>query len=663
MKIQKYLSYIFENESFYDKLKGLEIDIDKNTFFFNLHFYTYNLNAWFSKDIEFMIEKRNSIFIPDLKANMPKNITDDIDSLLILRDYIFSNNYNIEIKSQNTGTSYSCVVSRDRIKIINKIHNDSCIVCEDTLERIDLSFNISKHVLIQFLLNPFWTKNTPIEKDNRTSVIMENICIVYDKKNNLHEFSSNLGCVIDVYYQGFKNYFIKNIINPTFENNFVNFTHIQDLILEILSFGDIRNRDKKDLWGTYTSIVTELKSSENKYLIGKDIDTLTKPGNKKRIEWDIKSLPYDEDILESIIDSMSRETIFDLSIDLITKLKEWSINCNDIFIIAPFLVHNKLFINILPYFICNSKELPYKYCRHMIIHSFFEYKYTGSKYISYSAIDYFLKNKETTDVPVYIQMNTGDRDLPHKMYDISLAIEKFTNGGENLFKILNEIDAKNIKVICNICCSDSSLIAKALAILFLKNIPSEQCFNDLSVFIDANPETIYRFREKKINFSPKNILKTSMKIDFCTDLYSKISTHDVITQYLSFHELQMKECHGTHAYSYEEIQLFDFLQRNIKDGTYLMNNNLLIIENIHWKKQKNTIYDLIVNENKTLVYDFNVKLTVDSFSYMYINKEIYFKKIDNNTINNIVIDTTEIPRNILNWYVSLNYTDTTEYLR
>jgi hypothetical protein len=163
------LEYIFENEDYATKLKFFEFEGSTLELFYNLFFNPFNIDAWLNKSTNILIRRQiKDILAPfDDSEITPIIDINSIGFLKSIRNYVMTKIKKgeiVNIKSSFLNQTYICNISINSFQILNKYHKENCI------DSYILSEPINKHILLQFILNPFWNTNgfitQKLEDDN-----------------------------------------------------------------------------------------------------------------------------------------------------------------------------------------------------------------------------------------------------------------------------------------------------------------------------------------------------------------------------------------------------------------------------------------------------------------------------------------------------------------
>lgn len=627
--------YKYDTNFFFTKLNNFEIDINLNELIYNIFYYPYNIDKWVSKNIYEYINFNKQFNIKKQNDLLNLNLDDNLLSLHHIRNFIFSNlNKKIEFFSKNNNISYIFIYENKRVKIFNVEHNENKIICENITKQIDEKIN--KHLLLHYILNPFWIlKESKNYYDiNRTNIKLQNdnIIILYDK-NNIQTIIKNpnvLSCIIDNYNINFENCFIKNIINKYFNIKPINFDKFDKTIMTILFHSNIDIQAKEIIWKNYTQVYKLMLT-------------------KKNVVWNI--LKHKIIINDNYNDDIS---IYNLDEKIIKKIKLLNLNGNDLFLIIPYIYKNENVLNILPYFIVKKKELPYCIIREKIINSFFDNSYNGKKYISHYGFNYIIKNIDTKIKDLKYNSNFI---ITEKMYFLSKEIENCSKKKLDLFVILsnNNNQILNYKKLNDIIDNNKfcfKLKALVLIILYensiyINNKEILQYFNDnISILIKSLKNGIlltnYTFNYRKFEYRIENN-------------YKKINQFEIISQYLTNNRISLENKDNNLYNNISKVKcISEFINCNIFKANFSIFNKKLLIENIIWKENINSIFDLIIEYNKIIYFKNFNKLVINfnNLSYMYIKNEIYFKQLLNE-VNNIIYIETNFSDEYLSCLLSL----------
>ena len=667
-------SYMFEVSSLVNSIKSIEIEMDVVELFYNLHFYPFNVDAWFSRRLSKIIHPQ--IFCEFTRAG---NIVEkfpgktigkmNLRTIQMLRDIILdsciNDNQRIEIRSTHLNESYTCVLEKTKLKVFNVIHNDNYISLGSDI--FVLEDNINKHILFQFVLNPFWDNKVFSYECNQTDMLYDEECgvIVRNNDNSLVtiEGSPELSFMIDNHNNNWNEPFVKNVLNVYLREREVNITHLERCFLSVVLCSMVDEAVKNGIWCHYRNMTDAIydssKSNEKNYLFSHDemyVDSCNKCSYDKILVWGQFAPVYNETFLQkNIFEKYKNHTFYDLDQDIISKLKNFKLCCNDIYIISQLLCINPEMVNILPYFLRDSPELPMDSLRTRIIKAYFENEYNGKKHLSAYGLDYLMRSTYVKKSQKFYQTNIIFSD---ELFKISLCIEKIS--GLTLFDLLEDSginffpNSKMSKLINE----KTTTISKALTLFvaYKKNLTTWN--HSLSLFIDTFPESISFFMENRAEIIDYPTLRVGNSVESLQrdEEYLDITIHDIVSQYLTQHKiLRNSNTRSYHQYRFERIGFQKFVKNYISRATYTLSGTLLKVSEIEWSGSKKDMYDILLRGHCPLMFGFNIKIQFPEYTYIYEDDKIFLKKNIKEKELEMLIDVKNIQVDLLVWILSIKY--------
>lgn len=626
------ISYTYNTEFFFSKLNNFEIDINLTELVYNVFFNPYNIDKWISKDIYEFINFDLKFYKKEYNNLSNILLSDNLFSLNKIRNYIFSNlDKEIELYGTHNNTSYICICKNKRIKIFNLEHQENKLVCGNLSVKINESIN--KHLLLHYILNPFWILNINknFHDNNKTVITNDNMIIIYNQYNEKLILETKkddiISCILDNYNYNFENYFVKNVINQYFETKPINFNKFDNTIMMIINEKNIDIELKEIIWKNYVKVYNLLYYK------------------KKNIDWNILNK-------EIIFENNNSISIYDLEENIIKKIKLLNINGNDLFLIIPYIYKNSKLVNILPYFLTKNKELPYCSIREKIINSFFENKYIGKNYISNYGFKYILENIDTKINLLKFNYNFV---ISEEMYLLSKEIENCSNNQLDLFIILSNND-NNIftyKKLTNFLNNKYCLKLKAFALIIIYKNNIHMYNKDFLCFLNNNLDILINSFQNSFYINDTFEIKYNKFHFIIDDDYHQLNCYDIITQYLTNFRIHHENINCIKYNNFFCTQkISTFIDKNISDAKFSIHKKNILIQNIKWNKKVHNIFDIIIHKNKVLYFTNCIKLVINynNKSYLYYKGNIHFKEYNNN--DSIYIE-TEYNDEYLYWLISV----------
>lgn len=667
-------SYIFEVSSLINSIKSIEIEMDVVELFYNLHFYPFNVDAWFSKRLSRIIH-------PQLFCEFPRagRIADlfpgkrvgkmNLRTIQMLRDTILdlcvNDNQRVEIRSTHLNDSYSCVLEDNKLRVFNVIHNDNYISLGGDI--LSLEENLNKHILFQFVLNPYWDNKVFSYECNQTDMLYdeESGILVRNKDNRLVsvESPSGLSFLIDNYNKNWNEPFVKNVLNVFLREREVNINELEGSLLSVVLRVGVDDEVKKGVWCQYrnmTDAVCEThKSNDKKYLFSHDeeyVDASARINYEKVLVWRRFVPVYNETFLEkNIFEKYKGHTFYDLDRDVISKLKIFKLCCNDVYIISQLLCVNPDLVNTLPYFLRDTPDLPVDSLRTRIIKAYFENEYNGKKHISAFGLHYCMTNLGVKKSTKFYQTNIIFTD---ELYTISLYVEKIS--GLSFFDLLedSEINFFPQTKMSKLVSERSTMLSKALTLFVAYKKKLTTWNHSISLFIDTYPESIPFFMENRADIIDYPTLRVdnsqeSLERD---EEYMDITIHDIVTQYLTQHKiLRNSNTRSYHQYRFERVGFQKFVKDYISRATYTLSGTLLKVSGIEWSSCKKDMYDILLCGHFPVMFGFNIKIQFPEYTYIYEDDKIFLKKNIEEKNLEMIIDVKNIQVDLLVWILSIKY--------
>ena len=667
-------SYIFEVSSLINSIKSIEIEMDVVELFYNLHFYPFNVDAWFSKRLSKIIHPqifcefpRTGKFIDFFPGKIIGKM--NLRTIQILRDIILdlcvNENQRIEIRSTHLNDSYTCVLEKNKLRVFNVVHNDNYIKIGSDI--LSLEENLNKHILFQFVLNPYWDNRVFSYECNQTDMLYdEESGIIVRNKDNVNvviESPPGLSFLIDNYNNNWNESFVKNVLNVFLREKEVSITHLEDCLLSVVLCRGVDEAVKKDVWCHYRNITDAVhetnKSNERKYLFSHDemyADSGSKFNYEKILTWCQFAPVFNETFLEkNLFDKYKGHTFYDLDQDIISKLKIFKLCYNDVYIISQLLCVNPELVNILPYFLRDFPELPMDSLRTRIIRAYFENEYNGKKHISAYGLHYLMRNADMKKPLKFYQTNIIFSD---EIFKISLYMEKISN--LSFFDLLedSEINFFSQSKMSKLVNEKSTMLSKALTLLVAYKKKLSTWNHSISLFIDTYPESIPFFMENRTDIIDYPTLRVdnsheSLERD---EEYMDITINDIVSQYLTKHKiLRNSNTRSYHQYRSERVGFQKFVKNYISRATYTLSGTFLKVSEIEWSARKEDMYDILLSDHCPVMFGFDIKIQFPEYTYIYEDDRIYLKKnIDYKNLE-MVIDVKNIQVDLLVWILSIKY--------
>ena len=380
--LENQLEYIFQDEKYINKLKLLEFDLFTIEYFYNIFFNRFNIDSWLNKSILSSITlELNKILQPFTHSNELTSIdnTYSLGFFQNLRNYLMyqlSQNKTIKIYSNSLEISYICILTSDKIVLFNKYHSFNKIIIEDS-EEINLKFNIDKHILIQFLINPFWCVETSeINKEFSNKIINPDWSII-----NISE-----DMFLNSTLKKFNENFIEKYINTELELDIVNINSIIDKLYYIINLQNVHYIIKYNIFNIIKSLRDKIETST-------DLVILNEPNydNEELEKQIIYSFIKPIHLLQKNVILDKRNVFTKKEIELYNNSNLTDLNPDDLAIVLPIIFENKQnLIDISHCFFQNKSEIPKDKIRKDILLSQIP-NVNGKKSFSVYGIKYLLE--------------------------------------------------------------------------------------------------------------------------------------------------------------------------------------------------------------------------------------------------------------------------------
>jgi hypothetical protein len=713
---------MFSNTDTYHRLlRGLELDVDYAELVYDIHFLKFNIDAWFNKTLSRSLgaTRPASDWLPtaaldddDVRRLLPDPaLSESTTGLQQLRDFVQAcagAGRRVEITSQNLDEeTYRCVVcaprandggatrSARRVRIFNVVprtHPSGGGGCtrvrvtrgcaSDTTStadtgdpvEFDLGYTVSKHVLLQFVLNPFWEYVSADPADNCTAALPgAPDVLVVDKKSGAVSIrcAEGLPFRLDCAPPYVKELFIMRVLNPFFDTSFVDFDRMQASILAVMRDDRVRSAPKTLLWAAYREACALLIANRSRYAINPR--GLAAEYAKKSVKWCLGGpLPVAEDELET------DGSIYDLdpaALADIETLRSWKVACNDIYLLIPFIQRSRDAVHMIPHFLVDAPSLPFCKVRHQIIRSFMENKHTGSRYVSSYGYNYLRRRKSVPQISC-----RGGFVLTPELVRVSEALELLTDGQTSLFDLMARHggDAFSAPRLGSLAGCSASDVAKARALLFA--LPRQRAWNaDLAAFFDNHPRLLF---DPRLDVCDIAVSLTSMDIAIdgagggaaglqCSG-YAEVDSRGVLSQFLSRHRI-LQDSVAPQEWGVPVIcvGLHEFIDKFIAEGTYLLGASCLLIDNVRWTCADG-VYPLLVSGGAVLAYDFDMQVrafgpgTSDGHAYVFAGGKTFYKRLEGcgdgpgtssdrpcARMNSVVVSVKGINREYLQWLLAV----------
>lgn len=697
-------AYILSNTNTYHRLlRGLELDMDYSELVYNLHFFKFNIDAWFQKTLTRGLGGMRPVsdWLPapptDIRRLLPDPaLGESLRALQQLRDFVqacVSAGLRVEIASQNLDEErYACVISPPpnarRARIFNVMSRADTVYDgitrvsatlsvddesgEGELVQFDMGFTVSKHVLLQFVLNPFWEFLSGDPADNSTDALTlggssgagaPDIMVV--DKNGFIDIRCAEGIAfrLDCTQPYMKELFIMRVLNPLFERGggdaVVDFDRMQASVLAVVKDDRVRDAPKALLWTIYRDTCALLISNRNNYSINPRGAGGPAPGGK-RVKWCLgPPVSVSEDALEG------DGSIYDLdqaALADVETLRSWKVACNDIYLLIPFLQRSRHAIHLIPHFLVDAPSLPFCKVRHQIIRSFMENRHNGSRYVSSYGYNYLRRRKCLSPISC-----RGGFVLTPELVRVSETLELLTDSRTSLFDLMAEYgcDAFSASRLGALAACAATDIAKARALLFA--VPRSRTWNaDLAVFFDKHPHLL--FADDRLVVSDVAVSLTSMDIaidDVAAGGYAEIDARDVLSQFLSSHRItQDNVAPQEWGVPVARIGMHEFFERFIGGGTYLLGSSCLLIDNVQWSMCDGGVYQLLVRDGAVLMYDFDVNIKFcaagSMHAYVFAGGKQFYKRLESgrgggpcSRMSSVVVSVKGVGREYLQWLLAV----------
>lgn len=534
----QYLNYVFTMDNYTNSLKKLELELNTLEFFYNIYFCPFNIDGWFKKNTEILIKRTlKEILLPYDEVKINNERPFNLSYLRYLRNLVMYNLKNgviVRFECIHLDEPYIALITKDTIQIYNKFHNENKLYLNETSMEI---FNINKHILLQFILNPFWDTELYSEFNYTTNKIINKDDTIIDIPYELYIDSRN---------PEWLELLLEDYINPYFDNVVIDFDKFTEMIFDLILNYNISI--KNELFTLLLDMRKKLLNSDKVVFYNKYNDYTT---NKKQIKWSY-SVPQVNLESTSYLTSGKRNLFTEEEISLITSKKILKMSPSDLGLVLPSIMeNNEKLLNIIPCFLQEEKDILQDNTRKEIILNQIKKMEKTSLYLSSYGLEFIMylleRQPEENNYNILVSYIWD-----HRLWKLNYQMTRLSY--LNFFDIINnnaEYQWKEIEKLLKIELSIESKIATLIFNFKNKINNMDTCF-----YFERNPEIMLKMITDK-NFN----INYNDKLDF---VFNKIEVPKLTT------EVKATDLFTCYLFNTTNIDKFNF---NIK--TYLTKNYFL----------------------------------------------------------------------------------------
>lgn len=605
----QYLNYVFTMDNYASALKKLEFEFNTLEFFYNIYFCPFNIDGWFKKNTEILIKRTlNEILLPFNEVQINNERPFNLSYLKYLRNLVMFNlkkGVVIRFECIHLDEPYIALLTKDTIQVYNKFHNESKLFFNETSMEI---FNINKHILLQFILNPFWDTELYSEFNYVTNKII-------NKDDTIVEIPYEL--YIDTRNPEWLELLLEDYINPYFDNVVIDFDKFTEMIFDLILNYNISI--KNELFTLLLDMRNKLLNSDKVVFYNKHNDYTT---SKKQIKWSF-SIPQVNLYNTSYLTSGKRNLFTEDEINLITSKKILKMSPSDLGLILPSIMeNNEKILNIIPCFLQEHKDLMQDNTRREIIINQFKKMEKTTLYLSSYGLEFIMhlldKSPEENNYNVLVSYIWD-----HRLWKLNYQMTRLSY--LNLFDIINNNAEYQWKEIEKLLKMELSIESKIATLIF--NFKNKINNMDICYYFERNPEKMLKvITDKNYNLEYTDTIDFTFNPIEIQKSTTEIKTADLFTCYL-FNTTNIDKFNFniktflTQNYGLQEI-ISNFLNciEEIKRITLFTDDNFSEIKIEVLKYCKVNLFDLITISGKLITpdnLDYLVSINGSCVEYRY----------------------------------------------
>lgn len=583
------LNYIFENNHFISQLKVLEFECSLQEFFYNLFFYPFNIDAWLKK-LAVPLQKWSvqQILRPFSSLELSTAVNDgSLAYLQNLRDYVLfqvKDGRKLVFHGNSMNQSFMMEVSQNSFKCFNKYTKENGVYIDDKF--VSLSIELNKHILVQFILNPFWQTDYEIGEDKYEQ--LSNIYI--SRRWELVPIEEDI--FIDARSEQLESNIVAEFVNLQLQQNDINLNNITDILFKVIRkpFCDFETRQV--LWKIANRLEEKVKTSKDINLVQTPVGVIEEA---KNIFFNCAK-PTWKELHSGVVNK--RTLLTETEIFNVCNTYLIDVAPGDLGYLLPLLFCEKPNLqNILMCFLQSQPELPRDSILEKVITSQIP-EAKGKKYISLYGISYLInaKNKQV-DIKSSILWDESLWELNHYMM-------KYTK--YDIFDILDKNETLTYALLNSTMNQKVSLYTK-IAFLILHKTNACQDVNIL-YSLENHPDIVmsilvddirYAIKECGFKVSNKNYIvpQIDLRRVSLSELYASFLVKlQVATHTLNFKEAQQstwRDLSNVKCVRYQINILANHLHDVLIDASISKGTNSLKISNIK-RKSNVKFWDFVV---------------------------------------------------------------------
>ena len=620
-----YLNYIFTLENYSINLKKFECELNTLEFFYNIYFSPFNIDSWFRKNHEFMIKRTlNEILESYDYVDFIEEKSFVLGYLQYLRNlimYHLKSGTCITIYSVHLDEPYIAVITKDVVQIINRFHNETFIEIGET--KLDI-FNINKHILLQFLFNPFWETSLYMHYEFDSYKII---------KKNSEIINVPYELFIDARNPEWMDTFMEDYVNPYFDRLNIDFDSFQNTFYDLILNYDIDIEIIHSLWSLLQEIRNKLCGSDKVVFYNQYNDYET---DKKQIKW-MQAPPQIQSYTE--LTTGKRNLFTSDEIALVSSKKIIAVSPSDLCLILPSIFENNVkLLDVMACFLTNKKELPQDHIRRDIIVNQFK-NLSKNLYLSNYGLEFLLyllnRSSEENDYNILSSYIWDERlwKLNYIMVRISYI---------NFFDVINNntsLDWKDINILLSLQVSIESKIA---CIIYSYHFG---LFYPYSVYYwENNPklmlQMIKRKNPKKIFFDTSILLESKQLQIGITK--KEINMSDIYSGYLfnssDISKINLNKCtYLSYKSDHSIVELQNILShffsniKKIQEISFFEDDSFTFINIVVNEFIKKDIFSLIIRHSRLIVpTSLEFTLLINEQYVQFRMNKYYYERTDNN---------------------------------